>query len=160
MNDDEIFIHWRGNQFAKDPEAVMGLLYGKSLSEVNRFIREDLSPNWVDDLRKEAIAFGNGHLYRIIQQIQADYLAEFTVSFFCRWKDQSKAKVVRFRKNDQHFYHADYFFDGIPEGQVVKIHRRRDNTWSGKHYSNDQDMVKLIGTAIDWYENYKPLTSL
>jgi hypothetical protein len=66
------------------------------------------------------------------------------------------AKTVKFEKNGVNYYHVDFSLDGIDEGQITMLYRKADSSWHSENWYADPTLVKHIGIAIDWYENYQP----
>jgi len=136
-----------------DNDTYLVLVEGLSAEEKMEVLQESLSPDYLEALKLEAIEINDHELCKLISTVESSYLERFQVAFFYPETKDNNAKVVKFEKNGEMFYHVDYSINGIAEGQQVMVFRKGKKEWHSDHPSFNKDLFASIGRAITRYEN-------
>ena len=113
------------------------------------------SPGWVSILADEALEDRILTISKAIRQVEEKYEDIFTVTFFYPERDIIvDARVVKFSYLDGVFYHVDFKFDGMPEGQIKMLHRDSAESWTTAIEFPERTLVDEVGSAIEGHEAY------
>ena len=126
-------------------------LMGMTKEERFRFLREDISLRGIETLCGWALPEEDYEICASVEEVKANNIATFKVSFCFLGEDTHKAIIVKFDADGKTYYHADYLLDGN-EGAVVMLHKDDEGLWTSEWESNDPNLISPIGQAIDVIE--------